>query len=310
MTEPVQLVVQPCTGVPSRRETAFPGSVSGARLYWLGQAGFVIDTPDLRIVIDPYLSDSLATKYRGRAFAHERMMPVPIEAEDLKDVDWVLSTHSHTDHLDPGTLPALARANPACRFLVPRSARAVALERGVPAERMVTCNCDDVVELHSPGCHRSASVSVLPAAHEQRQFDDEGNDLFLGYVIDLHGVTVYHSGDTIPFDALHEALAGRQIDAALLPVNGRDDNRRSNGVPGNLSLHEALELVARHDISVFIGHHFDMFDFNTIDREWGDRLIAGTAGAHHSRYLLAQVNRQYDIVRSRNTRTVVDNGRP
>ena len=47
----------------------------GVTLYWLGQAGFVIDAPGLRIVIDPYLSNSLEAKYHGTAFPHLRMAP-------------------------------------------------------------------------------------------------------------------------------------------------------------------------------------------------------------------------------------------
>jgi L-ascorbate metabolism protein UlaG (beta-lactamase superfamily) len=37
-------------------------------------------------LIDPYLSDSLAKKYRGKTFAHERMMPVPVAPEALKEI--------------------------------------------------------------------------------------------------------------------------------------------------------------------------------------------------------------------------------
>ena len=37
---------------------------------WLGQAGFLIRWREFRLVIDPYLSDSLATKYRGTRFPH------------------------------------------------------------------------------------------------------------------------------------------------------------------------------------------------------------------------------------------------
>ena len=36
-------------------------------LYWLGQAGFVLDIGAHRLLIDPYLSDSLAAKYAGTA---------------------------------------------------------------------------------------------------------------------------------------------------------------------------------------------------------------------------------------------------
>ena len=55
----------------------------GVSLYWLGQAGFLIDTGSKRLLIDPYLSDSLAEKYRDRGFSHERMIAPPIAIADL-----------------------------------------------------------------------------------------------------------------------------------------------------------------------------------------------------------------------------------
>ena len=59
----------------------FDGSLAGAlqsaakelELYWLGQSGFLFRTPDLAWVIDPYLTNSLAAKYRDHVFSHERM---------------------------------------------------------------------------------------------------------------------------------------------------------------------------------------------------------------------------------------------
>ena len=61
------------------------GPGDGVSLYWLGQAGFVIDAHGERIVIDPYLSDSLAVKYRNAAFSHERMAPAPLLRTVLKN---------------------------------------------------------------------------------------------------------------------------------------------------------------------------------------------------------------------------------
>ncbi|HWP68417.1 MAG TPA: hypothetical protein VN437_03870, partial [Rectinemataceae bacterium] len=40
------------------------------RLRWLGQAGFLMETGGIRILVDPYLSDSLAEKYRGKQYPH------------------------------------------------------------------------------------------------------------------------------------------------------------------------------------------------------------------------------------------------
>ena len=93
----------------------------GVSLYWLGQAGFLIRAGGRTLLIDPYLSDSLAEKYRGTRFPHERMMPPPIAIGELPPVDCVLVTHQHTDHMDPQTLAPIAKAFPACRFIVPRA---------------------------------------------------------------------------------------------------------------------------------------------------------------------------------------------
>lgn len=290
----VRLSLLPCATVPLQREE-IPAGVA-LRIYWLGQAGFLIDSRGLRVVIDPYLSDSLAEKYRGKRFPHTRMMAPPLAPQRLRDVDWVLSTHAHTDHLDPGTLPLLAQANPACHFLVPRSAESVALQRGVPADRLVLCNAADSIALAGAAqSAAAANVAVTPAAHEQRQLDEAGNDVYLGYVINLNGVSVYHSGDTVPFAALRTALAGHTVDIALLPVNGRDEQRKANGVPGNMTLDEAIELADELGVTALIGHHFDMFDFNTIDRGWGESRIAQRVPDKQDRYLLARQGLCYEV---------------
>lgn len=288
------LTVDASREIPSHREAFDAGA--WLRVYWLGQAGFILDSPTARVVIDPYLSDSLAEKYRGKRFPHHRMMAPPIKAEELKDVDWVLSTHSHTDHLDPGTLPVLARANPQCRFLMPKSATDKALERGVPAGRMTVCNSGDHMLLPSRDGGEDLEVSAVPAAHEDKGYDEAGNDLFLGYILDTAGCNVYHSGDTVPFPELDQELSRFDIHLALLPVNGRDEERRSNGIPGNLTLDETVDLALRQQIPFLIGHHFDMFDFNTIERGWGERRVAELLRSEtEARYLLANAGVRYEL---------------
>ena len=63
-------------------------------LFWLGQAGFWIDTGAHRLLIDPYLSDSLARKYAGTAYPHLRMMAAPVSVAALPRPDLVLVTHA------------------------------------------------------------------------------------------------------------------------------------------------------------------------------------------------------------------------
>ncbi len=238
-------------------------------VWWLGQAGFCLRWRGLRIAVDPYLSDSLARKYAGTRFPHRRMMAAPVQPERLTALDFVFCTHAHTDHMDGDTLSAIARANTGCRFVVPRAETAKALERGVPPERMLGVRAGDELPL-GPG----ASVAVVPAAHEERRFDAQGNDLYLGYVFKLGERRLYHPGDCVPFDGLEDWLRPHRIELALLPVNGRDALRAANGVPGNFHLTEAVDLCCAVGIDRMLGHHYGMFDFNTVEPEDSEREIA------------------------------------
>ena len=117
------------------------------RLYWLGQAGFLFKTSQHTILIDPYLSNSLAEKYHGTKLPHLRMMDPPINATSLAAVDLVLCTHHHTDHMDPGTLAPLARRLPQLQIVVPRGNREEALKRaGVRPERVICADAGDRLE--------------------------------------------------------------------------------------------------------------------------------------------------------------------
>ena len=240
-----------------------------ACVWWLGQAGFLIELAGKRLVIDPYLSDSLAQKYAGKRFAHQRMIEPPVAPDALTDIDYLLCTHGHTDHMDADTIGPLLAANPGCKAIVPEAERAKACERGITSDRMIALDVDDVVDLVG------VRIAATPAAHEDLKRDAEGRCHFLGYVMRGAGVTLWHSGDTIPFAGLAECLQPYRVDLALLPVNGRDAYRAANGVPGNLTTDEAVELADAIGARAIIAHHFGLFDFNTVDPAAERRRLAG-----------------------------------
>jgi len=229
---------------------------------WLGQAGFLVRTAELTVVIDAYLSDSLAVNHRGTTLPHTRMMASPVAPDALRDVDWVLCSHAHSDHMDPGTLPVIAEHNPKCRFVVPRAERETALARGVPPDRLVPVNAGEQLELDG-----NSTLEILPAAHEEIRMDPAGQHHFVGYVLRAEGFALYHSGDCVPFAGLPDLLRAARPDVALLPVNGRDPRRTTSGILGNFSFTEAVDLCMSAGISVLLPHHVGMFDFNTIDPE-------------------------------------------
>ena len=240
---------------------ARPGTCD-VEMAWLGQAGFLMRACGRVVLIDPYLSDHLARKYRGTRLPHARMMPAPIGIEDLPRVDLVICTHRHGDHMDPGTLPVLAQAHPKCRFVVPAAEMAFAESIGLPAGRLIPAEAGSRLQ---PLPAFDLVLDPLPAAHERFERDRDGRHHFLGYVVSVDGVRLYHSGDCIPYDGLAEAVRALAPELALLPVNGRDAARTASGIPGNFTLHEAIRLCDAAGIAVLVPHHFGLFAFNTVD---------------------------------------------
>jgi L-ascorbate metabolism protein UlaG (beta-lactamase superfamily) len=238
------------------------------RLQWLGQAGFLLEFEDQTVVIDPYLSDSLAQKYAGSIFEHARMYTAPVDPNELK-CDLVICTHRHTDHMDGQTLDALASANPGVRICVPRAEVEHARTIGIDPERIIEMSVGTTLEPLV-----GLSITPIPAAHERLSTDARGEHRFLGVVISTPDYCTYHSGDCVPYDGLIGYLKDAEIDIALLPVNGRDSYRLRNGVPGNFWIDEALELCDEAGIPTLVGHHFGLFDFNTVPPELLDRAAA------------------------------------
>jgi len=275
-------------------ETPFEGSLARRlqvgiaerpTLYWLGQAGFVLDIAGRRLVIDPYLSDSLAEKYKGTARPHVRMMPPPVTVAELGPIDGVLCTHAHTDHMDPDTLKPLLAANPQARLVAPRAMRTQALERsGIAADRLDLLGAGEMLEV-GPGL----AVTATRAAHETLETDDHGDNRFLGYLIAADGCRIWHSGDCIPFEGLEREVAALKPAVALLPVNGRRPELSQNGVPGNFDLDEAIVLAGAVGAPAMIAHHYGLFDFNTAAPEEIDAAARSSVSplVHRAREAIA-----------------------
>jgi len=295
MTGSAVLKVTASSGFPLRKTAGIPAGT--VHLRWLGQAGFLVESRTLRILVDPYLSDSLAVKYRGKKFPHLRRTDIPVRPEDLHDIDLVLSTHGHSDHLDPGTVGVIAQGNPECRFIVPDAVRATALERGIPEDRLIGAEAGMRL---SPS--RDCAIDSIPSAHEELITDENGSHLYLGYILRLEGLSIYHSGDCCPYPSLAGDLRSRKIDLALLPVNGRDAVRTADGVLGNFSADEAVELVRDAEITFALGHHFGMFDFNTIDPVGTRKKLAETRPEMEGRFLLCDMESEYALSGQTNDR--------
>jgi len=250
MIEPV------CGGAALIREieeTVVPSS--GLAIWWLGQSGYLIKSSRGLLAVDLYLSEHLTRKYENTSKPHVRMTRSPLRGEDLKGVDLLLASHKHSDHLDPGTAPAVLAASPTAALGLPEEIREHALSLGIANQRLIGMDSGSM-------CSAAGfRVRAIPSAHEEFDRDERGRHPYLGFIIESSGLRLYHSGDSLIYPGLVETLAREKFDVLFLPINGRDPAR---GVPGNMSAVEAIDLASVVKPRFVVPHHYDMFTFNTV----------------------------------------------
>lgn len=249
---------------PIQRDDAFIADVTttmarraGVSLWWLGQSGYLIAYDGVCIAVDPYLSDSLTVKYAATNKPHIRMGHRVVDPAMLRMVSLVTSSHNHTDHLDAQTIGPMMRVNPALQIVCSQANVAFAAERlGVDVTQITG------MERGRSLTHGPFRLHVIPAAHNTREQDDNGHERFIGLVIEVGGIVIYHSGDTLWYPELVQELSPWAIDVALLPING---NEPARGVAGNLNAREAVDLAAQIGAKRMIPCHYHMFTFNSVD---------------------------------------------
>jgi len=251
---------------PVLQNDAFLADVEKARretdrlhLWWLGQSGFLIQWQGRHVLLDPYLSDSLTTKYAATDKPHVRMTERVIAPDQLAFVDVVTSSHNHTDHLDAETIRPIFARNARLVMIVGAANVAFAADRlKLPRERLIPIKTD--ASVHVP----PFTFHAVPSAHESVETDEQGQPMHIGLVLSAGPWNLYHSGDTVSYPGMVERLRQWPIDVALLPINGRNPERR---VPGNLSGEEAVQLARDIGAELVVPCHYDMFEFNTASPE-------------------------------------------
>ena len=229
-------------------EAATKAQPESLHVWWLGQSGYLVAYRGTRLLLDPYLSDSLTEKYAATDKPHTRMTERVIAPERLTGIALITSSHNHTDHLDAETLLPIFASNPSTQLIVPAENIAFATARLGESAPVVGLAIGASTTLGD------TTLTAVPAAHEELL------PCYAGYIVQLGPWTLYHSGDTIPYDGMETLLQSFAIDIAFLPINGRLPERR---VSGNLWGDEAARLAKAIGAKCALPGHYELFTFNT-----------------------------------------------
>ena len=230
---------------------------------WLGQMGLKISVNATTVFVDYFASD-----YPGRR------TPVPVAVEGVRGVDAFLGTHDHLDHIDHDAWRVWASVCPEAKFVFPSVHRQSVMDDGVPEVRQLGIDAGQSVRVGE------VTIHALPAAHEFLSPDEQGRYPALQYVIEGGGRRIYHAGDTLRYEGMRPLLeAFGHIDAALLPINGRDGARYRRDCIGNMTFQEAADLAGELRVGLALPGHWDMFADNPGDpHAFADYLDAKYGG--------------------------------
>lgn len=218
--------------------------------WWLGQNGFVYKGQNRIIYIDLYLSEG-----------SQRQTPPPLKAEQVNNADLVLCSHDHSDHLDSETIKIVERKSSDALFIVPQPVIQRMLSLGIPNEKVISLAANETKEI------KEVKIAGIKASHESFDKHPELGFPYLGYVIEMNGVTFYHAGDTVWYEGLLITLRKWELDAMFLPINGRDATRYRNHCLGNMTFQEAVDLAGKLKPGLAVPMHYNMFAHNTENPE-------------------------------------------
>ncbi|WNB90846.1 MBL fold metallo-hydrolase [Bacillus sp. NEB1478] len=157
------------------------------KITWFGHSAFLLQTNGKNILIDPMFghAPSPVPIFGNKRYSKK----LPFKIEELPEIDLVILSHDHYDHLDYGTIKKLKEK--VSQFVVPLGVSGHLERWGIQKERIKECNWWDEVEL------AGLELVCSPSRHfSGRSLTDRNSTLWCSWVIKGEDFNLYFSGDS------------------------------------------------------------------------------------------------------------------
>lgn len=197
--------------IPLRDDTTGRGALAAT---WFGHASTLLEVDGRRVLVDPVRSVRTSPV---PGFGPKRLHGFPATVAELGEVDVVLLSHDHYDHLDRPAVTELARRTGAV-FVAPLGVGAHLRAWGVAGNRIVEADWDDVVEAVG------LTFTCLEARHFSGRSFRRNTTQWAAWKVAGPAHTVYVAGDTGATAAHARAGAAHgPFDLTLMPVGAYAD---------------------------------------------------------------------------------------
>lgn len=214
-----------------------PLEIDQVRLTWIGHSGFFLEIGDRTAVIDPNWA-----KWLGFL---KRIREPGLHLHDLPEVDLVLVSHAHYDHMHKRSLKTLQSSY---GVVVPRGSGS--LVQRLDFRDVHEMQVWDMLDFHG------MEVIHTPALHWGARFIHDTHRDYGGYIIRAAGRSVFHCGDSAYFPGFAEIGKRHDIDIALMPIGAYD---APSGRDVHMNPEEAVRAFVELGAKYLIPMHYGTF---------------------------------------------------
>ena len=180
---------------------------------WVGHSTFYLNNGDLDILTDPIFSERASPiKFAGP----KRLINTPLQISDINNIDIVIVSHNHYDHLDIPSLKSIQKKFPNVVFLVPIGDK----------DLLTKYNLKNIYEFNwwESFTYKDTKFTFTPTQHwSARGIFDRNKSLWGGWFIETESLKLFHAGDTgysNDFKVIKEKLG--IPDFAFIPIGAYD----------------------------------------------------------------------------------------
>jgi L-ascorbate metabolism protein UlaG (beta-lactamase superfamily) len=161
---------------------------SGLRVTWFGHSSMLIEIDGVRLLMDPVWDERASP---SSWFGPKRFFPPTLPLAELPELDAVLLSHDHYDHLGRDTVAELARLRPGLRWICPLAVGAVLQGFGIAAGQITELDWTESMRIGE------LMVTAIPSRHfSGRSLRNRFETLWTSWVLTGPRHTVYFGADS------------------------------------------------------------------------------------------------------------------
>ena len=216
-------------------------------LAWLGHAAVLVNFYGLRILTDPTFFPRIGVDAWVGTLGPLRLVECALTPAAVPDIDLLLVSHAHFDHLDTPSLAAV----PGSPTVVMAQGTADLLPRRATAG-VHELRWNDMVRVATP--RGDAQVRAIEVKHWGARIQRDTWRGYTGFVVEREGRRLLIGGDTADTPLFRDHRRFGPFDAAVMPIGAYDPWIRHHCTP-----EQAIRMADAAGARLFVPIHHQSF---------------------------------------------------